>query len=102
MASSQETSQDNNPFIMPESGTLIAWLFNLDKNMTRGMGGILSERGNDLSGLHSVLDLACGSGGWVLEVARQNPEISVTGLDLNESLLNYVKAHAPTGCATRY
>src|SRR5579884_494101 len=94
MASSQEAPQGNNPFVMPESGSLIAWLFNLDKNVTKAMGGVLSERGNDLSGLHSILDLACGSGGWVLEVASQYPEISVSGVDLNESLINYVKAHA--------
>jgi ubiquinone/menaquinone biosynthesis C-methylase UbiE len=94
MASSQGASQDNNPFVMPESGSTIAWLFNLDKNVTKAMGGVLSEGDNDLSGLHSILDLGCGSGGWVLEVASQNPEISVTGVDLNESLINYVRAHA--------
>jgi len=58
------------------------------------MGGVLVERNNDLTGINDVIDLGCGSGGWAMDIARQYPEISVTGVDNNESLLQYVKAHA--------
>lgn len=94
MAPSQEAPQPTNPFVMPESGTLIAWLYDLDKNLTDAMGGVLSERENAFADVQEVLDLACGSGGWVLDVAHRHPDISVTGVDLNESLMTYVKAHA--------
>lgn len=94
MTTSPDSSQNDSTFIIEESNTQIAWLFNIDALLTRMMGGILAERNNDLTGMHDVLDLACGSGGWAMDVARQYPEILVTGVDNNEPLLRYVKAHA--------
>jgi len=49
----------------------MTWLLNFDKIINNGMGGTLSER-PDLSGIEAILDLACGPGGWVLEVAREH------------------------------
>jgi ubiquinone/menaquinone biosynthesis C-methylase UbiE len=89
-----QSSEQNNPFIMQESSPQLAWLFNLDAVVTRGMGGPLTERDGDLTGIQDILDLACGSGGWVLEVAFSHPRVTVTGVDLNESLMKYVRAHA--------
>jgi len=90
----QDAQQSDNTFIIAESNPQIAWLFNLDALLTRTMGGVLVERNNDLTGINDVIDLGCGSGGWAMDIARQYPEISVTGVDNNESLLQYVKAHA--------
>ncbi|GHO94022.1 hypothetical protein KSF_040700 [Reticulibacter mediterranei] len=90
----QDAQQPDNTFIIAESNPQIAWLFNIDALLTRSMGGVLVERNNDLSGINDVLDLGCGSGGWAMDIARQYPEISVTGVDNNDSLLQYVKAHA--------
>jgi ubiquinone/menaquinone biosynthesis C-methylase UbiE len=90
----QDAQQPDNTFIIAESNPQIAWLFNIDALLTRTMGGVLVERNNDLAGINAVLDLGCGSGGWAMDVARQYSEISVTGVDNNESLLQYVKAHA--------
>ncbi len=39
-----------------------------DSLMTTGMGGPLTEQANPTS-LHRVLDIGCGSGGWILEAA---------------------------------
>jgi ubiquinone/menaquinone biosynthesis C-methylase UbiE len=58
------------------------------------MGGVCAERNNDLSGMHDVLDLACGSGRWSMDVALKHPDIAVKAVDINETLLHYVKAHA--------
>ncbi|HEY7415014.1 MAG TPA: class I SAM-dependent methyltransferase [Ktedonobacteraceae bacterium] len=41
-----------------------------------------------------VLDLACGPGGWALEVSREFPELSVTGVDLSEQMIRYARAQA--------
>lgn len=89
-----QDAQFDNTFIIAESNPQIAWLFNIDALLTRTMGGVLVERNNDLTGINAVLDLGCGSGGWAMDIARQYPEVSVTGVDNNESLLQYVKAYA--------
>ncbi len=94
MTSSSNSSQNDSTFIIEESNTQIAWLFNIDALLTRMMGGVLAERNNDLSGMRDVLDLACGSGRWAMEVAFRNPEVNVTAVDINESLISYVKTHA--------
>jgi len=74
----------------PESSETMAWLLNADKVLTKGMGGTLSEQSN-LSGIKRVLDIACGPGGWALEVAREHPEIDVTGIDISESMIRLRK-----------
>jgi ubiquinone/menaquinone biosynthesis C-methylase UbiE len=76
-----------------ESGETMTWLLNFDKIVNNGMGGTLAER-PDFSGIKAILDLACGPGGWVLEVAREHPEIEVTGVDISESMIRFAKAQA--------
>jgi ubiquinone/menaquinone biosynthesis C-methylase UbiE len=76
-----------------ESGGTMTWLLNLDKVINSGMGGTLAER-SDLSGIETILDLACGPGGWVLEMAREHPEIEVTGVDISESMIQFAKAQS--------
>jgi ubiquinone/menaquinone biosynthesis C-methylase UbiE len=76
-----------------ESGETMTWLLNFDKIINKGMGGTLSER-PDLSGMKAVLDLACGPGGWVLEVAREHQDIEVTGVDISASMIRFAQAQA--------
>jgi len=79
---------------MEENSTQLAWLFNLDSNLTRIMGGLFPERDDDINGIHDILDLACGSGGWALEIAHLYPHVQVIGVDINKPLIEYVRAHA--------
>ncbi len=76
-----------------ESGETMTWLLNFDKIINNGMGGTLAER-PDLSGIKAILDLACGPGGWVLEVARQHPDIEISGIDISESMIRFAQAQA--------
>jgi len=76
-----------------ESATEMARLVNHDLLLTQSMGGLFSERA-DLSNIHDILDIACGPGGWVLEVARTYPEISVTGIDISQTMVEYARAYA--------
>ena len=76
-----------------ESGETMAWLLNADKIVNNGMGGTLAER-PDLSGIKAILDLGCGPGGWVLEVAREHPDIKVIGIDISQSMIQFAKAQA--------
>src|SRR5260370_38735944 len=76
-----------------ESGETMTWLLNFDKIVNNGMRGTLAER-PDFSGIKAILDLACGPGGWVLEVAREHPDSAVSGVDISESMIRFAKAQA--------
>ncbi len=92
--SSSETSGGKIRFpIDTESGETMTWLLNLDKILTNGLGGTLAER-PDLSGIQAILDLGCGPGGWVLEVAREHLDIQVTGIDISRSMIQFAQAQA--------
>lgn len=43
-----------------------------------------------------VLDIACGPGGWPVEVARTYPDIDVIGIDINQRMIRYAEAQART------
>ena len=92
--SSPDTSGEQIRFVMDaESGETMTWLLNFDKIVTNGMGGTLAER-PDFSGIKAILDLACGPGGWVLEVAREHPDIQVSGIDISKSMIQFAQAQA--------
>ncbi len=76
-----------------ESGETMTWLLNTDKVLTNGMGGTLAER-PDFSGIQAIVDLGCGPGGWVLEVAREHPDIKVSGIDISRSMIQFAQAQA--------
>jgi SAM-dependent methyltransferase len=62
--------------------------------LTRCMGGVFPELGDELANMHSILDLACGRGGWVLDAAYAYPTVEVVGIDIDASLVQYARAHA--------
>src|SRR5215469_18522543 len=94
MPTPADQSENRTRFVAdPESSETMAWLLNFDKIVTKGMGGTLAEQA-DLSGIKRVLDIACGPGGWALEVAREHPEIEVTGIDISEAMIRFAKALA--------
>jgi ubiquinone/menaquinone biosynthesis C-methylase UbiE len=61
--------------------------------ITQSIGEIFPEN-LDLSRVHTVLDLACGPGGWVLEAAFAHPDWQITGLDISEKMVNHANAQA--------
>lgn len=63
--------------------------------MTQGMGGTFPELDNCLPDeCHQVLDLCCGTGEWMRQVAHDYPDRSVTGLDSSSLMLAYARATA--------
>ena len=65
-----------------------------DKIMTDGMGGVLPELA-DPTALRRVLDVGCGTGGWLMEVARTYPMIEkLVGADISDKMLEYARAQA--------
>src|SRR5436190_14519753 len=95
MSTSDSTQRDNVYFMDPESGAEMARLINLDRLTTKCMGGLLSEQSTtDLVAMHRLLDIACGPGGWVQEVAYAHPEMEVVGIDISQTMVEYVRVQA--------
>lgn len=92
-SSSGPSRRENIYFNDPESGAEMARLLDQDRLITKGMGGLFSER-SDLSGIHRILDIACGPGGWAQEVAYAHPEIEVVGFDVSRAMIDYAKTQA--------
>jgi ubiquinone/menaquinone biosynthesis C-methylase UbiE len=65
-----------------------------DQLITAGMGGALAEQPHP-ENFRSVLDVGCGTGGWLIETARTYPGISrLVGVDVSGKLLDYARALA--------
>lgn len=79
----------------PESPTEMARLINQGRQLTQAMGGLFTGI-PDISGLHNVLDVACGPGSWVLDVAFAHPEIEVAGIDVSRAMIDFANARART------
>ncbi len=88
------TPRTNTYIIDTSSGTEIARLMKQSRLLTRSMGGVFPELGDELAHMHSILDLACGPGGWVLDAAYAYPAAEVVGIDIDTSLVEYARAHA--------
>src|SRR5260370_13883807 len=87
----EPSNSDNVYFNDPENVAEMARLLGQDRLITKGMGGLFSER-FDLSGIPRILDLACGPGGWALEVAFTYPKIEVVGVDVSRAMIDYANA----------
>jgi SAM-dependent methyltransferase len=96
-AVTKNSSAEHTYILDPESAEEMARLINQDHFVTKAMGGVffgLTE--DDISSLNTVLDLACGPGGWVLDVAFEYPQIEVIGVDISNTMIEYAKARAQT------
>src|SRR5437763_15648517 len=85
--------RNNAYFNAPESGAEMARLLEQDRLITKGMGGLFSER-SDLSGIQRILDVGCGPGGWAQEVAFAYPEVEVVGFDVSRAMINYARTRS--------
>ena len=54
-----------------------------DSSVTGSMGGVLPEQ-SDLMSIRSVLDIGCGTGGWIIEAARRYSHMSLIGVDISK------------------
>jgi ubiquinone/menaquinone biosynthesis C-methylase UbiE len=90
-----ELPREENSYIMDtESATEMARLMGQERAMTMALGGLFPERQDDLEGFDRVLDVACGPGGWVLDIAQKYPDKQVMGLDISNSMIQYARARA--------
>ncbi len=64
-----------------------------DRLLTAGMGGVLAEQPNPTI-FRRVLDVGCGTGGWLIEAAQTYPEMSLVGIDISHRMIKYARTQA--------
>lgn len=65
-----------------------------DRLVTANMGGVLPEQ-PDPTIFQYVLDVGCGTGGWLMEAAKTYPAISLlVGVDVSGRMVEYARAQA--------
>lgn len=93
MTTPSEPTQSEAIYLLGDNGAEMARLIEQDRHFTTAMGGLLPEQ-PDLSKFHRILDVACGPGGWVLELAQAYPTMQVFGADISSHMINYATAQA--------
>src|SRR5215469_6860033 len=65
-----------------------------DKMLTLAAGGVLPEL-DDPTQLRHILDVGCGTGGWLMETARVYPPIeTLVGVDVSIKVVMHARAQA--------
>ncbi len=90
---SDQTGSANSYVLDAESGAEMARLTYQHQIVTKFMGGLLPES-ICLPAQSALLDIACGPGGWVLDVAFDRPKSRVVGIDISQIAIQYAKARA--------
>ncbi len=66
---------------------------NEDQMLTSAMGGPLAEQA-DATVFQRVLNIACGSGDWIIEAAQRYPHMFLVGIDNSAPLIDYARENA--------
>jgi len=64
-----------------------------DRMLTAGMGGPLAEQPAPLT-FQQVLDVGCGPGAWLMEVAQTSSAQKLIGIDISQQMIDYANAQA--------
>ncbi len=65
-----------------------------DKMVTKAMGGALPEQA-DPTLFRRVIDIGCGTGGWLIETAKTYPDISLlVGVDISNRMIEFARKQA--------
>src|SRR5689334_12775839 len=75
-----------------ESAEEMVRLMYQDALFTEGMEGFFAEHHNDFAGIEKVLDIGCGPGEWVRDLAEAHTQIQVIGIDISRRMIEYANA----------
>lgn len=65
-----------------------------DRMITDSMGGLLPEQA-DPTRFQRVLDVGCGTGGWLIEMAKAYPQLTrLVGVDASGTMLDFARSQA--------
>lgn len=79
--------------IDPNKFVELSRLLRHDQLLTDMISGLLPTH-LDPATFHTVLDIGCGPGGWLIELARHYPHLRLTGLDISEQMITYAQKQA--------
>ncbi len=68
-------------------------LITQNRLFTTAMGGVLVEQA-DPTRFQDVLDIGSGIGGWAIAAAQAYPTMSVLGIDISQSMVDYANVQA--------
>jgi ubiquinone/menaquinone biosynthesis C-methylase UbiE len=91
-ASSENQPGKSSYVIDSESPAELARLLHQDRLFTKALG--LLPPLPDKSKIRSILDIACGPGGWAREAAMTLPAAQVTGIDISERVVAFAQDQA--------
>jgi ubiquinone/menaquinone biosynthesis C-methylase UbiE len=83
-----DENSENTYIIDTESAAEMARLIDQSRCLNEAMGSLFPDT-IDLSGIHTVLDVACGPGEWVQEVASMYPHITLLGIDISNLMIKF-------------
>ena len=90
-----EPERTRNFYLLGDSQAEMVQLIETDQMFTKAMGGLLPEQPeHTIAHLHDVLDIGCGPGGWVLEMAYAYPQMQATGIDISQGMIDYANSLA--------
>ena len=98
-SSSESIFQKNTYIIDSKSVTEAARLISEDRLITRHMGDLFPST-VDPQKIHTVLDIGCGPGGWILDVAAAYPSLHAIGIDISSQMIQLAKLYAQAENAT--
>src|SRR5437660_5869950 len=84
----EKTTPSPHYVIDAENAAEMARLMVQDRLLTTAMGGLFAEQ-EDLSSIYRVLDIGCGPGGWLLDVAAHSPQMQGVGIDISQLMIAY-------------
>ncbi len=100
MAQSPNPKGEESTYFIKESGAEAARLVEQERLFAKALGGLFPEQADEggfLAPLERILDVACGSGEWALEVAHAYPHLQVAGFDIDARMIGYALARAEAG-----
>jgi len=93
MTTPPDSHQSADTLMGAENSLGMTRLLNLDLSTIKKTGLAFPEQA-DLSTIHDVLDVACGSGVWVITTAQMYPHMQVVGIDSNANLIDNARTQA--------
>lgn len=83
----------NSYIIDADSPAEMARLLDLHRLITKSRGELFPEEAASGEML-DILDIACATGGWVLDMAQKYPDAEVIGIDVSNHMVEYAHAYA--------
>jgi SAM-dependent methyltransferase len=93
-SNTNESWQRGTYFADPRSGDELVRVSVQDQMTTAGMGGVLPEQ-PDTTQFRRILDVGCGTGGWLIEMAKALPDaVLLAGIDINKNMIARAREQA--------